>query len=78
MKLWTELESAEFTLAVRGYDRNEVDEFIDAADVQSGSLGVESAGIYVRHPIQDRTDDEMREIADGVFERVVAELLGES
>lgn len=31
MKLWTELESAEFTLAVRGYDRAEVDEFIDAA-----------------------------------------------
>lgn len=31
MTLWTELESAEFTLAVRGYDRTEVDEFIDGA-----------------------------------------------
>ena len=29
MKLWTEIERAEFTLAVRGYDRDEVDEFID-------------------------------------------------
>ncbi len=31
MKLWTELEGAQFTLAVRGYDRGEVDKFIDAA-----------------------------------------------
>lgn len=31
MKLWTELEAAEFALAVRGYDRDEVDDFIDAA-----------------------------------------------
>ena len=29
MKLWTEIERAQFTLAVRGYDRNEVDEFLD-------------------------------------------------
>ncbi len=33
MKLWTELEGAEFALAVRGYDRDEVDDFIDAAVV---------------------------------------------
>lgn len=33
MKLWTELEGAEFALAVRGYDRDEVDEFIDSAVV---------------------------------------------
>ncbi len=33
MKLWTELEGAEFALAVRGYDREEVDDFIDAAVV---------------------------------------------
>lgn len=29
MKLWTELESAQFNLAVRGYDREEVDDFLD-------------------------------------------------
>lgn len=29
MKLWTELESAQFTLSVRGYDRDEVDDFLD-------------------------------------------------
>ncbi|MEA2001410.1 MAG: DivIVA domain-containing protein [Actinomycetota bacterium] len=33
MKLWTELEGVEFALAVRGYDREEVDAFIDAAVV---------------------------------------------
>jgi DivIVA domain-containing protein len=31
VKLWTELESAQFTLSVRGYDRDEVDDFLDAA-----------------------------------------------
>jgi DivIVA domain-containing protein len=30
VKLWTEIEGAQFTLAVRGYDRDEVDGFIDA------------------------------------------------
>ena len=29
MKLWTEIERAQFTLAVRGYDRDEVDGFLD-------------------------------------------------
>lgn len=28
-KLWSDVENAEFTLAVRGYDRGEVDDFID-------------------------------------------------
>ncbi|MDX2344304.1 MAG: DivIVA domain-containing protein [Acidimicrobiia bacterium] len=31
MKLWTELEGAQFTLAVRGYDRDEVDDLLDTA-----------------------------------------------
>ena len=30
VKLWTEIERAQFSLAVRGYDRGEVDTFIDA------------------------------------------------
>ncbi len=40
------------------------DPFRDAAAAQSRSLGFSPAGVFVRHPIQDRTDDEMREIAD--------------
>ncbi len=31
MNVWTEIEGAQFSLAVRGYDRGEVDEFIDEA-----------------------------------------------
>lgn len=30
MKLWSEIERAQFSLAVRGYDRGEVDDFLDA------------------------------------------------
>ncbi len=50
-------------------------EFVDGADVQAKALGADPAAIYVQHPIQDRTDDEMREIAekaiDAVFENLV-------
>ena len=38
MKLWTELEGAEFNLAVRGYDRTEVDSFIEAVDKKQAML----------------------------------------
>jgi len=31
VKLWTQFEAAQFTLSVRGYDRQEVDDFLDAA-----------------------------------------------
>jgi hypothetical protein len=46
-------------------------EFIDAADAQARSLGVEPAAIFVPHPIQDRTDDEMRALADAAFGEVL-------
>jgi hypothetical protein len=39
-------------------------------------LGTDPAAIYVPHPIQDRTDEEMLEIADRAFESVVAALIG--
>jgi hypothetical protein len=50
-------------------------EFADGAKVQARALGADPAAVYVRHPIQDRTDDEMREIADQAFEAVVAQLV---
>jgi hypothetical protein len=50
-------------------------EFIDGAEAQAEALGVEAVGVYVRHPIQDRTDDEMREIAEEAFDAVVAQLM---
>ena len=46
-------------------------EFIDAADAQARSLGVEPAAIFVPHPIQDRTDDEMRAIADAALDDIL-------
>jgi hypothetical protein len=53
-------------------------EFVDGAEAQARALGVEPGGVYVRHPIQDRTDDEMREIADRAFEEVLAQLVHQS
>lgn len=46
--------------------------FIDAAVTQAAALGLDPARVFVPHPIQDRTDDEMRAMA----EQFVDELLG--
>ena len=50
-------------------------EFVDGAEHQAKALGAEPAAVYVEHPIQDRTDEEMLAIADAAFERVVAALV---
>jgi len=46
-------------------------EFEDGAEVQAKALGAEPAAVYVTHPIQDRTDEEMRAIADAALERIL-------
>ena len=47
-------------------------EFVVAAETQAKALGFESvARVFVPHPIQDRTDDEMRALADAAFEEIV-------
>jgi alkanesulfonate monooxygenase SsuD/methylene tetrahydromethanopterin reductase-like flavin-dependent oxidoreductase (luciferase family) len=46
-------------------------EFIDAADAQSAALGADPARVFVPHPIQDRTDDEIRALADAACDSVV-------
>jgi len=38
-------------------------EFKAAGEAQAEALGYDPAAVYVRHPIQDRTDDEMKAIA---------------
>ena len=53
-------------------------EFIDAAETQAMSLGLDTARVFTEHPIQDRTDDEMREIADKAVDEVLASLTGPS
>jgi hypothetical protein len=50
-------------------------EFEDGADTQARALGADPAAVYVRHPIQDRSDAEMREIADAALEAVLAGLV---
>ena len=50
------------------------DEFVDAADAQSRSLGADPARVFVAHPIQDRTDDELRALADEAFDALIGSL----
>ena len=47
-------------------------EFVDAAAAQSAALGFEAAAVFVTHPIQDRTDEEMVALADEAVERIVS------
>jgi hypothetical protein len=42
--------------------------FTDAVAVQSKALGFEPAVLYVPHPIQNRTAEELKKIADDVVE----------
>jgi hypothetical protein len=48
-------------------------EFVVAAEAQSRSLGFPTvARVFTPHPIQDRTDDEMRAYADAAFDEILA------
>ena len=49
-------------------------EFVDAARAQARSLGFDPAAVFVPHPIQDRTDEEMVALADAAFDQIVASL----
>ena len=46
-------------------------EFIEAAAAQAKSLGFDPAVVFVQHPIQDRTDDEVRALADAAFDGIL-------
>ena len=53
-------------------------EFVDAAVAQSNALGFpDVARVFTPHPIQDRTDEEMRRYAHDAFARIVAAIVGE-
>jgi hypothetical protein len=47
-------------------------EFVQAAESQATMLGFPAARVFVPHPIQDRTDDEMRAYADAAFDEILA------
>lgn len=51
-------------------------EFVEAAQAQSSALGFDPAAIFVPHPIQDRTDEEMYALADEAYEAILAEICG--
>ena len=50
-------------------------EFVEAAAAQNRALGYEPAVVFVAHPIQDRTRDELRALADAAFPGIVAALV---
>ena len=49
-------------------------EFVDAAAAQSAALGFDPAAVFVPHPIQDRTDAEMRALARTALPEILAGL----
>ena len=51
-------------------------EFVDAAVAQAVALGLPDVRrIFVPHPIQDATDDEMRAKADAIVEQIIEALV---
>lgn len=52
------------------------EEFIDAAQKQSEALGLpEVRRVFVEHPVQGQTDDEMRAKADAIFDELLETLM---
>ena len=49
-------------------------EFRDAAEAQCDALGLEPAIVYLPHPIQNRTTEELHRLADDHFAAIVAAL----
>ncbi|OGA39872.1 MAG: hypothetical protein A3G28_05885 [Betaproteobacteria bacterium RIFCSPLOWO2_12_FULL_68_19] len=49
-------------------------EFVQAAQAQNRSLGYDPAVVFVPHPIQDRSDEEMRALADAALDPILRAL----
>ena len=48
--------------------------FTQAAEVQAKALGYDPTIVWVPHPIQDRTDAELRGLADKAFDEIVTKM----
>lgn len=48
------------------------EEFREAANAQAKSLGFDPTRVFVPHPIQDRTDEEMQALAEQAYDSVLA------
>ena len=52
-------------------------EFAQAAAAQSAALGFPAPHVLVPHPIQDRTDAELRALADAAYAGVLAAVVAD-
>ena len=52
-------------------------EFAAAAEAQARALGVDTAHVLVDHPIQDRSDTELRALADGAVDEIIRAVTAE-
>ena len=48
---------------------------MQAAEAQSRALGTDPAYIFVPHPIQDRTEEELHALADAYLDQMLKELV---
>jgi alkanesulfonate monooxygenase SsuD/methylene tetrahydromethanopterin reductase-like flavin-dependent oxidoreductase (luciferase family) len=46
-------------------------EFIQGAEAQAKALGTDPALVFIPHPVQDRTDEELRALADEYFDAIL-------
>lgn len=46
-------------------------EFIQGAEAQAKALGTDPALVFIPHPVQDRTDEELRALADQYFDEIL-------
>lgn len=49
-------------------------EFAEAAAAQSAALGFPATHVLVPHPVQDRSDDELRAMAEAAYGDILAAL----
>ena len=49
-------------------------EFVEAAESQARALGLPARRVFVPHPIQDRTDEEMQALAEAAIEEILSAL----
>ncbi len=52
------------------------DRFAQAADAQGEALGMHPRRVLTPHPIQDRSDEEMKTLAEAAFPQILAALSG--
>jgi hypothetical protein len=46
-------------------------EFRQGAEAQAKALGTDPALVFIPHPVQDRTDDELKRLADDHLEAIL-------